>query len=150
MVLQALHLIPTDFDCLLKRAHCYLNMVFLFESIENAFYRQETPTVTVTPLMGFDPKTSRLRDFENALICYHRGRCHRPLDNAIAVGIHKSQEAINNSIGTRKSVRLCATGDLSYFNEGLPMCLHSLVYMRVRKINLVQDHAVIVSYRWIV
>jgi len=54
-------------------------------------------------------------DFETALVFYHRGNKLRPELQEFRLGIQKCQEAINNSIGSPSSVKLEATGDLSYF-----------------------------------
>lgn len=40
-------------------------------------------------------------DFEYALVYYHRGSKLRPDLNEFTLGIHKAQEAINNSIGSK-------------------------------------------------
>ena len=40
-------------------------------------------------------------DFEYALVYYHRGSKLRPDLNEFKLGIHKAQEAINNSIGSK-------------------------------------------------
>jgi hypothetical protein len=40
-------------------------------------------------------------DFEKALVLYHRGNKQRPEVQEFRLGIQKSQEAINNSIGCK-------------------------------------------------
>ena len=40
-------------------------------------------------------------DFEYALVYYHRGSKLRPDLTEFTLGIHKAQEAINNSIGSK-------------------------------------------------
>jgi len=43
----------------------------------------------------------QMGDFEYALVYYHRGSKLRPDLTEFTQGIHKAQEAINNSIGSK-------------------------------------------------
>ena len=46
----------------------------------------------------------QMGDFEYALVYYHRGSKLRPDLTEFTLGIHKAQEAINNSIGSKIQV----------------------------------------------
>ena len=45
-------------------------------------------------------------DFEHALVFYHRGNKLRPEQQEFRLGIQKAQEAIDNSIGRKKYIKL--------------------------------------------
>lgn len=45
-------------------------------------------------------------DFETALVYYHRGNKLRPELQEFRLGIQKSQEAINNSIGSKYTMMI--------------------------------------------
>ena len=76
-------------------------------------------------------------DFEYALVYYHRGSKLRPDLTEFTLGIHKAQEAINNSIGSKCQVpfsyrlltfvsapeqcHLEKIGDLSWFQQQADM-----------------------------
>lgn len=58
-------------------------------------------------------------DFEFALVYYHRGNKLRGELKEFNLGISKSIEAIENSIGTPKSVQLENTGDMTMFTTSV-------------------------------
>ncbi|TFK10615.1 T-cell surface antigen CD2-like [Platysternon megacephalum] len=56
-------------------------------------------------------------DFEFALVYYHRGHKLRPELQKFRLGIQKSQEAIDNSVGSPSSVKLENKGDLCFLSR---------------------------------
>ncbi|PVD37390.1 hypothetical protein C0Q70_04389 [Pomacea canaliculata] len=56
-------------------------------------------------------------EFEKALVLYHRGSKLRPTLPEFRLGIHKTQEAINNCVDGPQRVTLNTTGDLSFFED---------------------------------
>ena len=46
-------------------------------------------------------------NFEHALVFYHRGNKVRPDKHEFVLGIHKAQEAIENSIGSKREEKNC-------------------------------------------
>lgn len=59
----------------------------------------------------------QMGDFEFALVYYHRGQSLRPEITEFRLGIQKSQEAIDNCVGSPSSIKLQAQGDLSFFDQ---------------------------------
>ncbi|KAI9324130.1 hypothetical protein BDR26DRAFT_848993 [Obelidium mucronatum] len=97
---QALEIRPTDKHCLVSRSKCYIHVGSPALALEDA----NTSLKVDDPLFfkGIFQKAEALYamgDFELALMFYHRGNRLRPELDEFRIGIQKSREAIENSIG---------------------------------------------------
>ncbi|XP_052079857.1 outer dynein arm-docking complex subunit 4-like isoform X9 [Mytilus californianus] len=112
---KALEMSTGDKNCLVTRSKCWLQL----GNAENALTdSEEALREDKDFIRGLYQKAEALYqigDFETALVFFHRGHKLRPELQELRMGIQKSEEAINNSIGTPESVKLQASGDLSYF-----------------------------------
>ncbi|XP_052237350.1 outer dynein arm-docking complex subunit 4-like [Dreissena polymorpha] len=113
---KALELKPEDQHCLVTRSKCYLQVGNAEASLADAEAALEQNKALIKGLFQKAEALYQKGDFETALMFYHRGHRLRPELQEFRLGIQKSQEAINNSIGTPESVKLEANkGDMSYF-----------------------------------
>ncbi|XP_046581289.1 outer dynein arm-docking complex subunit 4-like isoform X2 [Haliotis rubra] len=115
---KALDMRSGDRVCLVRRSNCYLMLGNAEQALADANECLEQDDEGKKDIKALCMKAEALYqkgDFETALVYYHRGNKLRPELQEFRLGIQKSQEAINNSIGTPESVKLETTGDLSYF-----------------------------------
>ncbi|XP_071101077.1 outer dynein arm-docking complex subunit 4-like [Haliotis cracherodii] len=115
---KALEMHTGDRVCLVRRSNCYLMLGNAEQALADANECLEQDDEGKKDIKALCMKAEALYqkgDFETALVFYHRGNKLRPELQEFRLGIQKSQEAINNSIGTPESVKLETTGDLSYF-----------------------------------
>jgi len=115
---KALEMKQDDETCLVVRAKCHLmlgNSDKALEDANQALEQEEEGRKNIRALNMKAEALYQMGDFERALVFYHRGNKLRPELQEFRLGIQKCQEAINNSIGSPSSVKLEATGDLSYF-----------------------------------
>ncbi|KAJ3209095.1 Tetratricopeptide repeat protein 25 [Entophlyctis luteolus] len=96
---QALDIRPSDKHCLVSRSKCYIRVGTPALALDDAnACLQEDPLF----FKGIFQKAEALYamgDFELALMFYHRGNRLRPELDEFRIGIQKSREAIENSIG---------------------------------------------------
>uniref|UniRef100_A0A8C5STL7 Outer dynein arm-docking complex subunit 4 n=1 Tax=Laticauda laticaudata TaxID=8630 RepID=A0A8C5STL7_LATLA len=113
----ALQLQPGDRNCLVSRSKCYLRL----GDTENALKDAEASlTADKEFTKGLYQKAEALYtmgDFEFALVFYHRGHKLRPDLQKFRLGIQKSKEAIENSVGSPSSVRLENRADLCFLSR---------------------------------
>uniref|UniRef100_A0A8D2LPD2 Outer dynein arm-docking complex subunit 4 n=1 Tax=Varanus komodoensis TaxID=61221 RepID=A0A8D2LPD2_VARKO len=113
----ALQLQPGDRNCLVARSKCYLRL----GDTENALKDAEASLIPDKAFTkGLYQKAEALYtmgDFEFALVFYHRGHKLRPELQKFRLGIQKSQEAIENSVGSPSSVKLENKGDLYFLSR---------------------------------
>ncbi|XP_061444908.1 outer dynein arm-docking complex subunit 4 isoform X1 [Rhineura floridana] len=114
---NALQLQPGDRNCLVARSKCYLRL----GDTENALKDAEASLAADKEFTkGLYQKAEALYtmgDFEFALVFYHRGHKLRPELQKFRLGIQKSQEAIENSVGSPSSVKLENRGDLCFLSR---------------------------------
>lgn len=112
---KALEMNAEDKGCLVTRSKCWLQL----GNAENALTDAEAALLQDKEFIrGLYQKAEalyQLGDFEMALVFFHRGHKLRPELQELRMGIQKAEEAIKNSIGSPESVKLQASGDLSYF-----------------------------------
>ncbi|KAJ3308171.1 Tetratricopeptide repeat protein 25 [Blyttiomyces sp. JEL0837] len=103
---RALNIRPTDKHCLVARSKCYIQV----GSPELALQDANTSLADDPSFFkGIFQKAEALYaqgDFELALMFYHRGNRLRPELDEFRIGIQKSREAIENSIGHFKEYRI--------------------------------------------
>lgn len=112
---QALELQPGYKDCLVQRSKCYLHLGDTDSALRDA---EESLTEDPEYIKGLYQKAEALYskgDFEHALVNFHRGGKLRPDKEEFKLGIQKSEEAIDNAIGSNAKVKLENKGDLSFF-----------------------------------
>lgn len=112
---KALDIKPGDFNCLVARSQCHIELGNADAALADA---EEILREDPKHIKGLSQKAAALYqkgDFEHALLFYHRGHKLRPEVQAFRLGIQKSQEAIENSIGEDANVHLNSSGDLTYF-----------------------------------
>nr|XP_028558649.1 tetratricopeptide repeat protein 25-like [Podarcis muralis] len=113
----ALQLQPGDRNCLVARSKCYLRL----GDTENALKDAEASLAADKGFTkGLYQKAEALYtmgDFEFALVYYHRGHKIRPELPQFRLGIQKSQEAIENSVGSPSSVKLENRADLFFLSR---------------------------------
>jgi tetratricopeptide (TPR) repeat protein len=114
---RALELRPTDKNCLIARAQCYQQLGEADKALADANETLKQDAKFVKGLLMKAEAYYQMMHFEYALMYYHRGNKLRPEVQSFRLGIQKSQEAIENSIGERAGVHLENNGDLSYFYE---------------------------------
>jgi tetratricopeptide (TPR) repeat protein len=103
---KALEIRPTDKHCLVQRSRCYLIIGSAKEALADA---NESLKDNDTYHKGVYLKAEALYcqgNFENSLLFFHRGAKLRPELNEFRVGILKCREAINNSIGDPKRMKI--------------------------------------------
>jgi tetratricopeptide (TPR) repeat protein len=103
---KALALKSNDKHCLVARSRCHINSGSPELSLRDA---NESLKVDPTFFKGVFQKAEALYsmgDFENALVFYHRGHGMRPEIEDFRIGISKSREAIENSIGNPKDCKI--------------------------------------------
>ncbi|KAH6568977.1 hypothetical protein BASA50_000574 [Batrachochytrium salamandrivorans] len=103
---RALAIHPTDKHCLVSRSRCYIQIGLPTLALKDADASlREDPSY----FKGQYQKAEALyaqSDFELALMYYHRGHRLRPELNEFRTGIQKAREAIDNSIGDAKNMRI--------------------------------------------
>ncbi|KAJ7313521.1 hypothetical protein JRQ81_004970 [Phrynocephalus forsythii] len=113
----ALQLLPGDRNCLVARSKCYLRL----GDTENALKDAEASLAADKEFTkGLYQKAEALYtmgDFEFALVYYHRGHKLRPELEKFRLGIQKSREAIENSVGSPSSVKLENRADLCFLSR---------------------------------
>ncbi|XP_041374059.1 outer dynein arm-docking complex subunit 4-like [Gigantopelta aegis] len=117
---KALEMHESDPTCLVRRAHCHLmlgNADHAFDDAQEALKSEEEGKMNIKALFLKAEAFYQKGDFENSLVFFHRGNKLRPELQEFRLGIQKSQEAINNSIGGPESVKLTLDGDLSFFEK---------------------------------
>ncbi|XP_013421204.1 tetratricopeptide repeat protein 25 isoform X2 [Lingula anatina] len=112
---KALGLSPKDTDTLVSRSKCHLQLGNAKEALRDAEAALSEDKDFHKGLFQKAEALYLIGDFETALVFYHRGNKLRPEKQEFRLGIQKSQEAINNSIGSPESVKLENKGDLSFF-----------------------------------
>ena len=108
---QALSIRPQDLRCLVARSKCYI-----YVGSPNLALKDADACIALDPrsFKGLFRKAEALYargDFELALMYYHRGNRQRPELDCFRIGIQKSREAIENSIGDahgRNKIRIHA------------------------------------------
>ncbi|KAJ3313643.1 Tetratricopeptide repeat protein 25 [Boothiomyces sp. JEL0838] len=103
---KAIEIRPTDKHCLVARARCYIQIGCPQEALKDA---NTSLKEDQTYYKGIYLKAEALYaegDFELALLYFHRGNKLRPELYEFRVGILKSREAINNSIGDPKKMKI--------------------------------------------
>lgn len=103
---QALEHAPDDKNCLVARSKCHLQL-----GNPTAALKDAEAALKGDPnfIRGLYQKAAALYDkgdFEYALVFFHRGNKLRPELDEFRLGIQKAREAIDNSIGNRKSCKL--------------------------------------------
>ncbi|KAJ1135848.1 hypothetical protein NDU88_002277 [Pleurodeles waltl] len=113
----ALILQPSDKNCLVSRAKCYLKLGDAASALNDA---EEALKEDKRFFRGLYQKAEALYamgDFEFALVYYHRGNKIRPELQQFRLGIQKAREAIINSVGSPESVTLENTGNLLFLSK---------------------------------
>jgi tetratricopeptide (TPR) repeat protein len=103
---KALEIKPMDQHCLVQRSRCYIQIGAAKEALEDANASLQNKE---DYYKGVYLKAEALYyqgNFENALLFFHRGNRLRPELNEFRVGILKCREAINNSIGDPKRLKI--------------------------------------------
>ena len=103
---KALRIRPIDKHCLVSRSRCYIQIGSPELALADA-----NESIKNDPLFfkGIYQKASALYaqgDFESALLFYHRGHAMKPEMSDFRIGIQKSREAIENTIGNPKSLHI--------------------------------------------
>ncbi|VDI22717.1 Hypothetical predicted protein [Mytilus galloprovincialis] len=112
---KALEMSTGDKNCLVTRSKCWLQLGNAENALTDAEEALREDKDFIRGLYQKAEALYQLGDFETALVFFHRGHKLRPELQELRMGIQKSEEAINNSIGVPESVKLQASGDLSYF-----------------------------------
>lgn len=112
---QALEIQPGYKACLVQRSKCHLHLGDTDAALRDA---EESLAEDPEYIKGLYQKAEALYskgDFEHALVNFHRGGKLRPDKEEFKLGIQKSEEAIDNAIGSNAKVKLENKGDLSFF-----------------------------------
>lgn len=109
---RALNLKPFEKHCLVARSRCHLQSGSPELALRDA---NDSLKEDGSFFKGIFQKAEALYamgDFEMALVFYHRGNKLRPEQDDFRIGIQKSREAIENSIGDPKAVKIFIPQDL--------------------------------------
>ncbi|KAI8839639.1 hypothetical protein BJ741DRAFT_598250 [Chytriomyces cf. hyalinus JEL632] len=96
---QALNIRPTDKHCLVARSKCYIQVGSAKLALADANESLKEDDEFFKGLFQKAEALYAMGDFELALMFYHRGNRLRPELDTFRIGIQKSREAIENSIG---------------------------------------------------
>lgn len=105
--------------CLTARSQCHLLMGDHEKALADAEAALEEDDTFIKGVFAKAEALYVKGDFEFALVYYHRGNKLRGELEEFQLGISKSVEAIENSIGTPKTVQLENTGDMTMFNQSI-------------------------------
>lgn len=103
---KALEIRPDDKHCLVSRSRCYIQIGTPQLGLQDA---EKSLKNSPDFFKGIFQKGEALYaqgDFEMALLYYHRGNKLRPELSDFRIGIQKAREAIDNSIGNAKTMKI--------------------------------------------
>ncbi|XP_065888975.1 outer dynein arm-docking complex subunit 4-like [Dysidea avara] len=118
---KALDIQANEKSCLVARSKCHLQIGDAEAALQDAEASLREDKNYHRGLFQKANSLYQMGDFEYALVYYHRGSKLRPDLTEFTQGIHKAQEAINNSIGTPEQCHLEKIGDLSWFQQQTDM-----------------------------
>jgi len=95
-----------DKALLVSRSECYLKLGNTEASLEDANKALRIDPTYCKAIYQKAETLYMMSDFEMALVFFHRGNQLRPELPEFSLGIHKAQEAINNSIGDPKKCHI--------------------------------------------
>ncbi|OUM68711.1 hypothetical protein PIROE2DRAFT_36441, partial [Piromyces sp. E2] len=95
-----------DKALLVSRSECYLKLGNTEASLEDANKALRIDPTYCKAIYQKAETLYMMSDFEMALVFFHRGNQLRPELPEFSLGIHKAQEAINNSIGNPKECHI--------------------------------------------
>ncbi|ORX53462.1 TPR-like protein, partial [Piromyces finnis] len=95
-----------DKALLVSRSECYLKLGNTESSLEDANKALRIDPNYCKAIYQKAETLYMMSDFEMALVFFHRGNQLRPELPEFSLGIHKAQEAINNSIGNPKECHI--------------------------------------------
>jgi tetratricopeptide (TPR) repeat protein len=95
-----------DKALLVSRSECYLKLGNTESSLEDANKALKIDPTYCKAIYQKAETLYMMSDFEMALVFFHRGNQSRPELPEFSLGIHKAQEAINNSIGDPKECHI--------------------------------------------
>ncbi|KAJ3112095.1 Tetratricopeptide repeat protein 25, partial [Physocladia obscura] len=96
---QALEIRPEDKHCLVARSKCYIQVGSPAFALDDANTCLKDDAMFFKGIFQKAEALYAMGDFELALMFYHRGNRLRPELDEFRIGIQKSREAIENSIG---------------------------------------------------
>ncbi|XP_054283506.1 outer dynein arm-docking complex subunit 4-like [Macrosteles quadrilineatus] len=103
---KALELCSTDKNALVARSKCYLLLGEPNLALKDAETALASDKSFVKGILQKAEALYHLGDFEHALMYYHRGLRIRPEMQEFRLGVQKSQEAIENTIGNKVGSKL--------------------------------------------
>jgi tetratricopeptide (TPR) repeat protein len=103
---RALNIRPGDKHCLVSRSKCYIQVGSPRLALEDAEESLKDDPKFFKGLFQKAEALYAMGDFELALMYYHRGNRLRPELQEFRIGIQKSREAIENSIGHPKEHKI--------------------------------------------
>lgn len=114
---RALMMKPRHKSVLLARSQCYQQIGDNDLALADANDIVAQDAASVKGLLQKADVFYQMGQFEYSLMLYHRGYKLRPEIQGFRLGIQKSKEAIENSIGENAGIKLEKKGDLSFFIE---------------------------------
>jgi len=107
-----------DKALLVSRSECHLKLGNTEASLEDANKALKIDPTYCKAIYQKAETLYMMSDFEMALVFFHRGNQLRPELPEFSLGIHKAQEAINNSIGDPKECHIKDIKDKVRKNQG--------------------------------
>jgi len=107
-----------DKALLVSRSECHLKLGNTEASLEDANKALRIDPTYCKAIYQKAETLYMMSDFEMALVFFHRGNQLRPELPEFSLGIHKAQEAINNSIGDPKECHIKDIKDKVRKNQG--------------------------------
>lgn len=102
--------------CLTARSECHLALGDHKKAYDDAEASLEEDPNFIKGLLAKANALYVKGSFEYALVFYHRGHALRPELDEFTLGISKTTEAIENSVGSADTVDLEKTGDMTLFH----------------------------------
>ncbi|XP_032590757.1 outer dynein arm-docking complex subunit 4 isoform X2 [Drosophila grimshawi] len=98
---QALELNSTDINALISRSKCYLLLGEASKALQDAETALSEDKNNIRAIYQKAESLYYLGQFEQSLMFFHRGLRARPELASFRLGVQKTQEAIENTIGTK-------------------------------------------------
>ncbi|XP_073848434.1 outer dynein arm-docking complex subunit 4 isoform X2 [Musca autumnalis] len=106
---QALELNSTDINALVSRSKCYLLLGEASKALVDAETALNEDKNNIRAIYQKAEALYYLGQFEQSLMYFHRGARARPELNSFRLGVQKTQEAIENTIGVKNNKPSAAT-----------------------------------------
>ncbi|XP_058984837.1 outer dynein arm-docking complex subunit 4-like isoform X1 [Musca domestica] len=117
---KALELNSTDINALVSRSKCYLLLGEASKALVDAETALNEDKNNIRAIYQKAEALYYLGQFEQSLMYFHRGARARPELNSFRLGVQKTQEAIENTIGVKNNNNKPSTSKAKKSNDNTP------------------------------